>query len=293
KETWESVIQYLFEFRRGDPSGAPITEIWSAESPNHGESAAINEKPLLERSHGLSGYQWGRGIQALLKSGLISSTHIASVGHSAGACVMVLSTDGYPLDDLPYFSMILIEPTTMTKELLEDALKKPLEMNRVTDAVRKRRDIWESRESAGAWLKVRFPWKRWDARSLDRFVKYGLRDMPTAAYPDRERGVTLSCTREQEALGYAYEQDGVDAMERLKGLCRHIPVHCIFGAQFDFVPDRTRRAICDETQGRRMASITTIPNTGHFVTQEKPYELAHVIWTALNGRHTPSVSAKM
>jgi hypothetical protein len=53
KETWDPVIEYLFQFQHSDPCGVSIAEVWSAESPNHGESAAINEKSLLERPGGI------------------------------------------------------------------------------------------------------------------------------------------------------------------------------------------------------------------------------------------------
>jgi len=90
---------------------------------------------------------------------------------------------------------------------------------------------------------------------LNTEQQYGLRDLPTAAYPDRANGVTLSCTREQEAAGYMYHQDGVDGNERLEDLCPKIPVHCIFGAEIDLIADETHRGVY---QGRQMVSITRI-----------------------------------
>ncbi|KAJ6498321.1 alpha/beta-hydrolase [Mycena vulgaris] len=293
KETWVPTIEYLYQFQSSATSGVTIVEAWSMDSPNHGEAAAINDKALLERPGGMTAYDWGRGVQVLLKSGLISSKKVVSIGHSAGACVMVLSTTDYSPDDLPYSSMILVEPTMMTKEILAEAFKHPTEIVRVMNAVKKRQDIWESREIARAWFAKRLPWKRWDPRILDGFIEYGLRDLPTAAYPDRANGVTLSCTRKQEAAGYIYHQDGVDANERLKALCPKIPVHCVFGAEIDLVPAETHRCVYDASQGRRMTSVTKIQGAGHLVTQEAPFKLAQEIWTALNHDYTNQGNSKL
>jgi hypothetical protein len=69
--------------------------------------------------------------------------------------------------------MILIEPTSMTKEAYTQWLSKPSSasaVKRVTAAVKARKDTWESRDAAHAWFKARLPWKRWDARTLALFV---------------------------------------------------------------------------------------------------------------------------
>lgn len=64
---------------------------------------------------------------------------------------------------------------------------------------------------------------------------HGLRDMPTATYPDTSGGVTLACTREQEAAGYAYTDDGIAALDRLSDICPVLPVHAVFGSRKDVV----------------------------------------------------------
>ena len=54
-------------------------------------------------------------------------------------------------------------------------------------------------------------------------------------YPEAQNGVTLCCTRAQEAVGYVYYKDAEDGLERLKDVCRTIPVHCILGDRFDIM----------------------------------------------------------
>ncbi|KAJ7509016.1 hypothetical protein B0H11DRAFT_2270556 [Mycena galericulata] len=173
KETWVPVIEYLYQFQ----SSASV----ASSSPKPGrwtrlitaKQRPLTKKALLERPQGITAYDWAKGVQTLLESGLISSDRLVSVGHSAGACVQVLSTisstSSSELRLSPYSAMILVEPTMMTKEIFAQGSELS-EMTRVIDAVKKRRDIWESREAARAWFTQRLPWKRWDARVLDAFV---------------------------------------------------------------------------------------------------------------------------
>ena len=96
--------------------------------------------------------------------------------------------------------------------------------------------------------------------------------------------MTLCCTRDQEVGGYSYNEDGFDSLDRLKDVCSAIPVHCIFGEREDVMyvadvrsgdwailmtfpasPEFVRAGFVDESQGRKMASITTVANAGHLV----------------------------
>ena len=66
--------------------------------------------------------------------------------------------------------------------------------------------------------------------------EHGLRDLPTAVYPDRKEGVTLCCTRDQEAVSYTYGgEEGIAAIDRLEELCKVIPVHVIYGGNADIM----------------------------------------------------------
>lgn len=71
-----------------------------------------------------------------------------------------------------------------------------------------RRDIWPSREDAAEGFKKSKFYQQWDPRVLDRYIKYGLRDLPTAIYPldkptpDGKTPVTLATTKHQEVFSY-------------------------------------------------------------------------------------------
>lgn len=74
-----------------------------------------------------------------------------------------------------------------------------------------RRDLWSSRQAAAESFKNLF-YQTWDPRVLDRWVKHGLRELPTALYPDPQpqnvlengnQPVTLTTTRHQEVFSFS------------------------------------------------------------------------------------------
>jgi pimeloyl-ACP methyl ester carboxylesterase len=70
-----------------------------------------------------------------------------------------------------------------------------------------RRDIWPSRKEARhKFIGSKF-YQSWDPRVLDKWVKHGLRDLPTDVYPDpvdasKDAPVTLTTPKAQEVFSY-------------------------------------------------------------------------------------------
>jgi hypothetical protein len=90
----------------------------------------------------------------------------------------------------------------------------------LAESTAKRRDVWHSREEAHKLFRER-SLKTWDSRVIDLYVvrtssisdvqtpvvltavqRYGLRELPTLAYPDKAQGITLKCTKVQESVRY-------------------------------------------------------------------------------------------
>ncbi|KAI0363879.1 alpha/beta-hydrolase [Pilatotrama ljubarskyi] len=285
KEVWLPMLEHLFEIQSAVPTNAfNIVEAWAPDSPNHGRAAALNEERLLAFPNGLAGTQWARAIQVFLRSGLIApGCAVVGVGHSAGACILIQSTDTYPLDALPYASLIMLEPPLATPETLRLAEENGELLPRAADIARMRKDVWPGgREQARAWFRKRLPWSRWDERVFDLFIEHALRDLPTALYPDKKEGVTLAAARDQEAGGYSHHEDAFAAMERLKELCPAIPVHCVFGEINDFASEELQAAIIDEKAGRRMRSVVRVTGAGHLVVQEDPRGCGLAMWGILH-----------
>jgi hypothetical protein len=55
KETWEPCITRLFQVQleASATTGVRIGEVWSSDSPNHGQAAVLNEETLLKRPQGI------------------------------------------------------------------------------------------------------------------------------------------------------------------------------------------------------------------------------------------------
>ncbi|OJT03500.1 hypothetical protein TRAPUB_5840 [Trametes pubescens] len=288
KETWLPTIEHLFEMDRAASNDAfTIVEAWCMDAPSHGRAAALNEKLLEAYPEGTTGLQWARGVQVLLKSGLIAGNNVVGVGHSAGACIVLQSTEGYPLDRLPYSSLILVEPGLMTRAMLNAVrFDKSSPLTCAAEAVRMRKDIWPSRAAAREWLAKRFPYRRWDARVLDLFVEHALRELPTAVYTDKGEGVTLAVTQKDEIAGYSHYEDAFAALDALPGLCRAVPTHAIFGSVIDIVPPQLHACTIDASAGG-LRSIVRIAGAGHLCVQEDPRAVAQAIWGILHEDHVP------
>lgn len=72
-----------------------------------------------------------------------------------------------------------------------------------------RHDRWRSRAEAAASFKKSKFYQSWDERVFDRWIEYGLRDLPTALYPDyqhpqdpKDKPVTLTTTKHQEVFSF-------------------------------------------------------------------------------------------
>lgn len=68
----------------------------------------------------------------------------------------------------------------------------------------KRRDIWPSREEAAQKLRENSFYKTWKPDVFDLYIKYGLRNLPTAKYPDTtdKESVTLTTPSNQEVTTF-------------------------------------------------------------------------------------------
>jgi hypothetical protein len=194
KETWEPVLQNLFALQNSEyaSSKVQIVETWSMDYPNHGESAEINEKALQTRNQGISGWDLAHCMNTLLKSGLIGPRKVIAIGHSASACILyvsflcalalvtllaymfplrILVAAFYSPMDLPYTSLIIVEPTMMTKQLFQVRYSNQELFNQsIIKAIKAKRDVWGSREEARSWLRNRVPWKSWQQDAFDLFT---------------------------------------------------------------------------------------------------------------------------
>ncbi|KAF8452385.1 Alpha/beta hydrolase family-domain-containing protein [Boletus edulis BED1] len=284
KEHWEPIIHRLFEQQwASEQCPFRIQDMWALDAPNHGDAAVMNEEVL---AWGYSLFSWedyARCVHAFLAglgSGVdvdFSKRNLVAVGHSMGATAAILSTTFFP--SIKFSSMHLIEPVMVGNHDPPSHL---------VDGAENRRDIWKSVDDAYVALKSRSTWQNWDDRILKIYVEHGLRPLPTAEYPDRKDGVTLKCTRKQEAAVFRDHRSYTVAYRLLPYILKKTPTHITYGETADFLRDEWRHDVLNNASGgiRNFASVTWVPGAGHLVAQTKPDKIANVIWKSLLHTHS-------
>jgi pimeloyl-ACP methyl ester carboxylesterase len=124
---------------------------------------------------------------------------MVGIGHSMGGANLVQLSLMHPrlLE-----TVILIDPIIRTD--MGEVKYSP------AFASARRRDLWPSRKVAAESFKKSGFYKPWDSRVMERWIKYGLRDLPTAIYPDvktdlEEKEVTLTTTKLHEVFSFGKE----------------------------------------------------------------------------------------
>ena len=116
-----------------------------------------------------------------------------------------------------FTALILLDPvielgSTTEADQKEDAGTR----NDIAYASTYRRDLWPSREDAARAFARNPFYQRWDGRVFDRWVNHGLRDLPTAIYPEKSDAanlpVTLMTSKHQEVWTFLrpnYQGNGI------------------------------------------------------------------------------------
>ncbi|KAJ7745822.1 Alpha/beta hydrolase fold-1 [Mycena maculata] len=273
KEQWEPVIEHTFCVQQAKARHQRVREAWTFDWQNHGDAATLNHELLVNtRQMGVSAYEWGEAIAAFAVTPDMRGKRMVAIGHSAGTGAMMMSMRDFPTPAIPYVSVVLIEPIIATREIFYRHIADSTQT--IVAAITMRRQRWRSRTEAYEWLKRRGPWKRWDARVLRIFVRYGLRDTS-----DGE--VALKCDRRQEANAYPDVHPHFDAVDEIGRVCQSVPVHLVWANQSDFVPKIVQDSLSDVSEGRMVASITRLDG-GHMIVQENPDRIALAICDSLD-----------
>ncbi|KAJ6473131.1 hypothetical protein C8R45DRAFT_1163627, partial [Mycena sanguinolenta] len=237
KETWIPTLDAIFTKSKDSP--VKIREAWCLDCPNHGESAQMNAALLLRPEFFLnfSCERYAQAVHHFLSVGPeqggsvdFRKRNLVGIGHSLGAVAITMLQAIKPV--FSFSSLVLIEP------LLSPAGSQHLRRLRdlLVKGAYERRDVWPNREEAMALLSRRERSKKWDPRIREIFVKYGIVEHPGARYPEGAYpGVTLACTRDQEAAMYRDPDGATKPVETLARVCRQYPVHLILGSIADFV----------------------------------------------------------
>ncbi|KAI0654112.1 alpha/beta-hydrolase [Cubamyces menziesii] len=300
KEHWEPTLEHLLAHLR-DQGSFKVRDAWCIDAPNHGEAAKLNERTL---QWGYVPEEYARAVHLFL-AGLgkgvdvdFSSRKLVGIGHSMGATAIILSHTYQP--PLPYVSVVLVDPMLLPS-WVDSSPSNGGTRNILLEGAEKRRDIWPSREEAWQQFTSRPAWKIWDERVLKLYVQHGLRELPTAEYPDRTEGVTLTYTKAQETACYRDKLGRTKAYRYLPYLCDVLPVHFIWGEMPDpILTAEVKNTVMSEgTQGKH-ASEKRIKGAGHLLPQMQPERLAAALTSTLVSistcvihRHPGSVASRL
>lgn len=155
---------------------------------------------------------------------------IVGIGHSMGGAQLAYLSLTHPR---LLTSLIFLDPTIGTQA---NGTPKHSPARSMAQLSTFRRDVWPSLEAAiSAFDKSAF-YKTWDRRAYDKWLRYGLRDVPTISYPNAEPpAVTLATTVSQEVFTFVrpnYEQYGVDG--KPVNRVTHADVNNVQGTDYPF-----------------------------------------------------------
>jgi pimeloyl-ACP methyl ester carboxylesterase len=137
---------------------------------------------------------------------------LAGIGHSFGGCALVNLAFMHPR---LLSTLILLDPVIQDTET-------PAAAGLPTLQSTFRRDIWPSRAEAEAAFRKQKFYQSWDPRVFDRWCQFGIRETPTALYPNEHGSVTLSTTKHQECFTFlrpswpGMSADGLKIIDREK-----------------------------------------------------------------------------
>ncbi|KAL1964663.1 hypothetical protein VTN77DRAFT_6689 [Rasamsonia byssochlamydoides] len=216
KELYEPLWEELYA--RSKTQGFRIRSIWMADVAHQGQSGVINENTL---GNDPSWFDHPRDLLHLINLKRHEMPRpIVGIGHSFGGAHLVALALMHPR---LFHSLVLLDPVIQRQSTQQpESGDRYVPLNTILST--HRRDIWPSRQAAAESFKRSPFYMTWDPRVLDRWVKYGLRELPTAIHPldqkkqpagdgnTSDRPVTLTTTLHQEVFTFSrpnYDYDPV------------------------------------------------------------------------------------
>ncbi|KAJ5371705.1 Alpha/beta hydrolase family-domain-containing protein [Penicillium concentricum] len=188
KEVYEPLWDDIYE--RLCSQNKRIRAIWIADVAQQGKSGILNESILGDDP---SWYDHARDMLFLINQFEIVQP-VIGVGHSMGGTQLVHLSLMHPS---LFEALILMDPVIL--------LDNPGPRYALPSTYR--RDLWASREQAAEKFLSSPFYQTWDPRVFQKWVNFGLRDLPTKLYPTPSNAtppaVTLTTTKAQEVFNFA------------------------------------------------------------------------------------------
>ncbi|PYI09829.1 alpha/beta-hydrolase [Aspergillus sclerotiicarbonarius CBS 121057] len=186
KEVYEPVWEEIYE--RLKRNGLRIRSIWIANPANQGASAELNEELL---GNDPSWFDHSRDLLYMINQFKADMPRpLMGVAHSLGAGQLLHLSLIHPR---LFNSLVLLEPV-VEKDF--PAGRGPSFMKLAIS----KKDVWRSQAEAAVHFK-KFH-KRWDPRTLDLWLQYGLKKLHPET-DDSDSAVTLVTSKYQEVAQYA------------------------------------------------------------------------------------------
>jgi len=191
KELYEPLFEELLK----DPqsNGFKIRGIWIADVAMQGQSGVLNERTM---GNDPSWFDHPRDLLHMINIFRDQMPRpLIGIGHSMGGCQLITLALMHPR---LLSKLILIDPAIDNYEELAEP--------NIARASTFRVDLWASKADAEkAFRKSKF-YQKWDSRVFDRWMGFGIREVPTAVYPadsgKDSKAVTLSTTKHQEVFSF-------------------------------------------------------------------------------------------
>ncbi|KGO39707.1 hypothetical protein PEX1_054560 [Penicillium expansum] len=188
KELYEPLWDDIYEKLRSQ--NQRIRAIWIADVAQQGQSGILNESIL---GNDPSWYDHGRDLLVLLNQFKIPQP-VVGVGHSMGGTQLAHLSLMHPS---LFEGLILVDPVIQR----ENATRKYVLLSTY------RRDLWPSRKQAAEKFQSSPFYQAWDPRVLEKWIEFGLRDLPTKLHPNssntRDPSVTLATSKAQEVFTFS------------------------------------------------------------------------------------------
>lgn len=209
KELYEPLWEEIYA--RSKWNGFRIRSIWMADVAHQGQSGVLNEETM---GNDPCWFDHPRDLLHLINLKRDEMPRpIIGIGHSMGGAQLTQLCLMHPR---LIHTLILLDPVIQreTTQLENPNLSmREHHIAQTTQLSTYRRDLWPSRQAAADGFRRSPFYQAWDPRVFERWVQYGLRDLPTAIHPLNEaasadpesspRPVTLTTTLHQEVFTFS------------------------------------------------------------------------------------------
>ncbi|KAK9764612.1 hypothetical protein K7432_007731 [Basidiobolus ranarum] len=218
---------------------------------NHGDSALENLSLLSEKC------EWRILSEDMLEflEQIKVKRPLIGVGHSMGGCTTLLAEE---LKPNTFDGIIALEPV-LRAGLFPKAGKL------LVESARKRRSVWETRQSVKEYFESRKFFDSWDAQVLDEYVNHG-------TYLNPEGKIELKCSPKQESATFAGSLETSEyCFKHLNSI--QVPVLFVGGSSSNTVPSDMISVYAKQCN----RGISRIIPGQHLIPQEQPENTAQII----------------